>query len=69
MKEITKQAITDYVMDVTKEESDNFIPVSDRIATFDNDGTLWTEKPLYIPVEYEINYLKEVVPSNPDLTK
>jgi phosphoglycolate phosphatase-like HAD superfamily hydrolase len=66
---ITKQAITDYVMDVTKEESDNFIPVSDRIATFDNDGTLWTEKPLYIPVEYEINYLKKVVPSNPDLQK
>lgn len=63
----TKQAIMEYVMDVTNEESENLIPVTDRIATFDNDGTLWTEKPLYIPVEYEINYLKEVVPNNQDL--
>jgi len=39
----TKQAIVEYVMEVTNQDSENFIPVSERIATFDNDGNLWSE--------------------------
>jgi len=42
----TKRAIIQFVKDVTTEGSDKFVPVADRIATFDNDGTLWAEKPL-----------------------
>jgi len=42
----TKQAIIQFVKDVTTEGSDKFVPIPDRIATFDNDGTLWAEKPL-----------------------
>lgn len=44
----TKQAIVDFVSKVTTEGSSDFLPAADRIATFDNDGTLWAEKPLYI---------------------
>ena len=42
-----KRTITGYIEDVTNPNSLNFIAVADRIATFDNDGTLWSEQPLY----------------------
>ena len=41
----TKTAIIAYVTDVTNETSKNFIPIKDRISTFDNDGNLWSEQP------------------------
>jgi hypothetical protein len=44
-KDLQKQAaIRDFVARVTKEGSADFVPIPERIATFDNDGTLWTEK-------------------------
>ena len=45
----TKQAIVNFVNEVTREGSPNFVPPAERIATFDNDGTLWPEQPLYFP--------------------
>ena len=42
-----KQAIVDFVEKVTKEGSPDFVPPAERIATFDNDGTLWAEQPMY----------------------
>jgi phosphoserine phosphatase len=65
----TRSAIIDFVSGTTTEGSVNFIPTADRIAVFDNDGTLWIEKPLYIPIEYEIDYLKKVVPKNPEMAR
>ena len=62
-----KQEIIAFVEAVTIPGSTEFVAQEDRIAVFDNDGTLWNEKPLYIPVEYEITYLKEAVPQNPEL--
>ncbi|MCK7517516.1 MAG: hypothetical protein MZV64_07235 [Ignavibacteriales bacterium] len=44
MKVTVKQAIIDFVTKTTTEGSKDFIPVADRIAVFDNDGTLWSEK-------------------------
>ena len=41
-----KQSITDFVAKVTTEGSSDFVPVPERIATFDNDGTLWAEQPM-----------------------
>ena len=41
----TKKTITDFIEKITKEGSADFIPEEDRIAVFDNDGTLWTEQP------------------------
>ena len=51
---------------MTDPGSTDFVPVTDRIAVFDNDGTLWNEKPLYIPLEYEISYIKELVKRKPE---
>jgi phosphoserine phosphatase len=62
-----KQEIIDFVENVTTPNSSGFVAEGDRIAVFDNDGTLWTEKPLYIPLEYEVDYLKEEVLKNPEL--
>jgi len=68
-KTALKQEIIDFVNAVTIPSSPEFVAKADRIAVFDNDGTLWNEKPLYIPVEYEFTYLKEEVPRNPELQK
>ena len=43
----SKKAIVDFVARVTKEGSKDFVPPAQRIATFDNDGTLWAEQPMY----------------------
>lgn len=42
-----KQSLVDFVGKVTREGSPTFVPVAERIATFDNDGTLWAEQPMY----------------------
>jgi len=42
----SKKAIVAFVEDVTKESSPDFVPVAERIAVFDNDGTLWAEQPM-----------------------
>jgi hypothetical protein len=42
-----KQSIIEFVGKVTKEGSPDFVPVAERIATFDNDGCLWSEQPMY----------------------
>ena len=65
-EENTKQAIIDYVMDVTNRESENFIPVSERIATFDNDGNLWSEQPLYFQLIFAIDRIKALASEHPE---
>jgi phosphoserine phosphatase len=61
-----KTAITAFVEKVSNESSADFVRVEDRIAVFDNDGTLWCEKPLYIPVELELAYIKSEFANRPE---
>jgi phosphoglycolate phosphatase-like HAD superfamily hydrolase len=61
----TKQAIVDFVTKTTKEGPD-FIPVADRIACFDNDGTLWGEQPMYFQLAFAIDQVKAMVPQHPE---
>lgn len=63
----TKQAILDYVDQVTQPGSPDFVPVADRIAVFDNDGTLWCEKPAYIQLYFAIQRLKDLAEIDPAL--
>ena len=51
----TKKAIIDFVTQATREGTPPFIPVEDRIAVFDNDGTLWCEQPLYAEMRFSID--------------
>ena len=62
-----KQSIVDFVNRVTKQGSSDFVAPEDRIAVFDNDGTLWCEKPLPIQVDFLLRRIAEQVTENPEL--
>ena len=62
----TKKGIIDYVTAATKEGGSGFVPVNDRIAVFDNDGTLWSEQPLYFQLFYAFDKIREMAPQHPE---
>lgn len=62
----TKQSIVNFVTRTTTEGTADFIPVEDRIACFDNDGTLWGEQPLYFQFVFALDRLKELAPLHPE---
>lgn len=64
---VNKSAIVAFVTAVTKEGGDAFVPVADRIATFDLDGTLLVEQPLPVVMEFANKYVEEVAQANPNL--
>lgn len=61
-----KAAIIAFVERVTREGSADFVPEARRIATFDNDGTLWVEHPMYTQLVFALDRVKQVAPSHPD---
>ncbi|MFB2641041.1 HAD family hydrolase [Shewanella bicestrii] len=61
-----KAAITQFVQQVTDKNSQYFVPEAERIATFDNDGTLWSEQPMYFQVLFALDRLKTLAPSHPE---
>jgi hypothetical protein len=63
-----KREIIEYVTKVSKEGSPDFVPLADRIATFDNDGTLWAEMPL-VQELFAFYRVKKIVQANPALAK
>lgn len=63
---VAKSSIIDFVTKTTKEGSPDFVPVADRIACFDNDGTLWSEKPLPFQLYFVIDRIKAMVSQHPD---
>ena len=62
----TKKAIVEFVEKVTKEGSPDYVPPAERIATFDNDGTLWTEHPMYTQLAFAIDRIKTLAPQHPE---
>ncbi len=62
----TKKAITDFVGKVTKKDNPDFVPVAERIAVFDNDGTLWCEHPMYVQLFFALDRIKHLAPGHPD---
>jgi hypothetical protein len=61
-----KTAIFDFVERVTKQGSPDFVPEGDRIATFDNDGTLWAEQPMYFQLLFALDRVKALAPKHPE---
>lgn len=61
-----KARIIQFIVDVTSEGSEYFVPVAERIATFDNDGTLWVEHPLYTQFIFGIDKVKSLLPFHPE---
>ena len=61
-----KRAIVAFVTKVTTAGSPEFVPVSERIATFDNDGTLWCEQPLPVQLYFALDRVKALAPQHPE---
>lgn len=61
-----KTAILEFVEKTTREGSPDFVPVPERIATFDNDGTLWAEKPLYFQLFFVHDQVRALAPQHPE---
>ena len=62
-----KAAIIAFVDDVTDPAADSFVPEDDRIAVFDNDGTLWSEQPVYFQALYALDVLREKAAADPSI--
>ncbi|MFM7740484.1 MAG: haloacid dehalogenase-like hydrolase, partial [Planctomycetota bacterium] len=62
----TRQAIEAFVERVTTPGSPDFVPESDRIAVFDNDGTLWSEQPMYVQLAFILDRVKALAPEHPE---
>ena len=61
-----KKAITAFVTKTTTDGSAEFVPPSERIATFDNDGTLWSEQPMYFQAFFIFDRIKQLAPTHPE---
>ena len=61
-----RQSIVDFVEKVTKPGSPDFVPAAERIATFDNDGTLWAEQPMYFQILFAFDRVKVLAPQHPE---
>ena len=62
----TKAAIVDFVGRVTTQNGPYFVPPAERIATFDNDGTLWIEQPMYVQLAFVLDRVKTMAPMHPE---
>jgi phosphoglycolate phosphatase-like HAD superfamily hydrolase len=62
----TKKAIVTFVERVTREGSPDLVPPAERIATFDNDGTLWAEQPIYFQLAFALDRVKALAPLHPE---
>jgi len=61
-----KQSLISFVEKVTTPGSPDFVPIPERIATFDNDGTLWCEKPLPVQLAFVLDRVKTLAPQHPE---
>src|SRR5262245_15295389 len=64
-----KKAIVEFVQSTTTQGSPQFLPPAERIATFDQDGTLWVEQPMYTQVIYCLERVPAVVKAKPELAQ
>jgi phosphoglycolate phosphatase-like HAD superfamily hydrolase len=63
---VAKKSIVEFVGRVTTEGSPDFVPRVDRVAVFDNDGTLWSEQPMYVQVAFVLDRIKELARKHPE---
>jgi phosphoglycolate phosphatase-like HAD superfamily hydrolase len=62
----TKRALVQFVQQVATENSPDYVPPAERIAVFDNDGTLWSEQPLYIQLAFAVDRVRALAPEHPE---
>jgi len=62
----TKQTIVQFVEEVTTQDGPKFVHPAERIAVFDNDGTLWAEQPMYFQLAFALDRVKAQAPQHPE---
>jgi len=62
----TRQSIVAFVGKVTREGTADYVPPAKRIAVFDNDGTLWSEQPVYVQLAFALDRVKALAPQHPE---
>src|SRR5207248_4994459 len=62
----TKQSILEFVRVTTDKADPKYVPPAERIATFDNDGTLWCEQPLPVQLYFALDRVKALAPQHPE---
>jgi phosphoglycolate phosphatase-like HAD superfamily hydrolase len=62
----SKKSIVDFVERVTREGESDYVKAEDRIATFDHDGTLWAEQPMYFQIMFAMDRVRALAPKHPD---
>lgn len=65
-KGAAKTNIIEFVQAVTDKASADYVPAAERVAVFDNDGTLWTERPVYFQLLFAIDRVKQLAPQHPE---
>ena len=63
---VTKQAILTFIEKVSTKGTADFVAPAERIAVFDNDGTLWAEQPMYVQLQFAIDRVKTLAPKHPE---
>ena len=63
---LAKKAIVEFVQATTDKSSPKYVPPAERIATFDNDGTLWAEQPMYFQLLFALDRVKALAPQHPE---
>jgi hypothetical protein len=63
---LAKQAIIEFVARITRQGGPDFVPPAERIAIFDNDGTLWVEHPMYVQMAFALDRVKTMAPLHPE---
>jgi len=61
-----RSRIVDFVSAVTKERGRDFVPAAERVAVFDNDGTLWSEQPVYFQLAFALDRVRDLAPRHPE---
>jgi phosphoglycolate phosphatase-like HAD superfamily hydrolase len=61
-----KRSILDFIARTTTPGGTDWVPVAERIACFDNDGTLWTEQPIYVQIAFAVDRVKAMAPQHPE---
>jgi phosphoglycolate phosphatase-like HAD superfamily hydrolase len=61
-----KQSIVEFIEKVTTKDGPDFVPPAERIAVFDNDGTLWAEQPTYVQIQFALDRVKALAPEHPE---
>jgi hypothetical protein len=61
-----RRALVGFVRDVTREDSATFVPADERVAVFVNDGTLWSEQPMYVQLAFILDRVKALAPAHPE---